>query len=56
MCFTTYVNAVTDVLSRWSMCSMAHEKKDEQELANKVHRLSCLGVCLLDMDDGRVVV
>lgn len=47
---------VENTLSRLYIDSVSHVKKEEQELAKEVHKLSRLGVYLFDTDDGEVVV
>ncbi|WMV29788.1 hypothetical protein MTR67_023173 [Solanum verrucosum] len=38
------------------MGGVAHVKEEKKELAKDVHRLACLGVCLMDISDSRVIV
>ena len=49
-------NVVADALSRLTMGSTAHVEKEKRELANYVHRLSRLGVRLMDSTKGGIVV
>ncbi|WMV41426.1 hypothetical protein MTR67_034811 [Solanum verrucosum] len=49
-------NVVVDALIRLSIGSLAHVLEEKKELAKDVHRLSRLGVCLLDTSDGGVIV
>jgi len=49
-------NGVVDALSRLSMGSTAHVEEGTKELAKDVHRLTRLGVCLLDSSEGGVMV
>ncbi|WMV25598.1 hypothetical protein MTR67_018983 [Solanum verrucosum] len=50
------VNVVADSLSRLSMGSVAHVEDDKKELVWNVHRLSRLGVQLVDSTNGGVMV
>ncbi|WMV38444.1 hypothetical protein MTR67_031829 [Solanum verrucosum] len=49
-------NVVVDALSRLSMDSTSHVEEGKKELAKEVHRLSRLGVRLLDSNKGGVVI
>ena len=49
-------NVVTDALSKFSMGSTTHIEEEKRELAKDVHRLSRLGVRLMDSIEGVVVV
>ena len=49
-------NVVFDALSRFSMGSTSHVKEEKRELAKDVHRLTCLGVTLIDSTEGGIVV
>ncbi|XP_047264618.1 uncharacterized protein LOC124896821 [Capsicum annuum] len=49
-------NVVAVALSRLSIGSVAYLKEEERELAKEVHRLTHLGVRLIDTDDGGIVV
>lgn len=42
------VNVVANALSRFSMGSIAHLEGDKKELAKILHRLSLIGVRLMD--------
>ena len=45
-----------DDLRRFSMGSTAHLEEQKEEQAKEVHRLSCLGVPLIDSTDRRILV
>ena len=47
---------VSNALSRLSMGSISHVKEENRELAIFVHRLSHLGVRLMDSTEGGIVV
>lgn len=49
-------NVVADALSRLSMGSLTHVEKGKRELVKDIQRLASLGVCLLDSNDGEVMV
>ena len=49
-------NVVADALSRMSIGSTAHVESGMKELAKDVHRLSRLGVRLVDSNSGGVLV
>ncbi|KAH0784270.1 hypothetical protein KY290_003868 [Solanum tuberosum] len=49
-------NVVVDALSRLSMGSTAHVEEEKRELAKDVHRLTRLGVRLMDSTEGGVVL
>ena len=42
-------NIVADALSRLSMGSVAYVEEKRKELVKDVHRLACLGVCLMSI-------
>lgn len=50
------VNVVADGLHRLSMGSFAHIKDKKKELVCEVHRLTRLGVLLVDSTEGSVMV
>ncbi|WMV08365.1 hypothetical protein MTR67_001750 [Solanum verrucosum] len=50
------VNVVADALSQLSMGSIAHVGDDKKELVCDVHRLARLCICLVDSNEGSVVV
>ncbi|KAH0675965.1 hypothetical protein KY285_023766 [Solanum tuberosum] len=55
--YGVYVDVFTDHKSlQLSMGSTTHFEEDKKELARDVHRLACLGVCLIDSTEGGVVV
>lgn len=45
-----------DDLRRFSIGSTAHLEEQKEEQAKEVHRLSCLGVPLIDSTDRRILV
>ncbi|XP_049414673.1 uncharacterized protein LOC125877419 [Solanum stenotomum] len=47
-----YANAVADALSRLLMSSVAHIEDGKKELVHDFHRLSHMGVRLVDSEDG----
>ncbi|WMV50442.1 hypothetical protein MTR67_043827 [Solanum verrucosum] len=49
-------NVVADAFSRLSMHSVAHIEDDKKKLVCDVHILSYLGVCMVDLEDGGVIV
>ena len=49
-------NVAADALSRLYMGSVAHVEEEKKELANDVHRLARLGVCVMSISDGGVTV
>lgn len=49
-------NVVADSLSRLSMGSVAYVENDKKELVREVHRLTKLGVRLVDSVEGNVWV
>ncbi|XP_070042798.1 uncharacterized protein [Nicotiana tomentosiformis] len=49
-------NVVADTLSRRSMGSLAHVEAEKRELPRELYQLACLGVWLVDSDDGGVVL
>ncbi|KAH0709554.1 hypothetical protein KY284_010981 [Solanum tuberosum] len=49
-------NVVADALSRLSMSSTTHVEEEKRELAKDVHRLTRLGVRLMDSTEGGIVV
>ncbi|XP_049392021.1 uncharacterized protein LOC125856500 [Solanum stenotomum] len=49
-------NVVTNALSQLSMGSLVHLPCVQQEVVQDVHKLACLGVRLLEAEDGGVVV
>ena len=49
-------NVVDDILRRLSIGSTAHVEEEKRELAKYVHKLSCLGVTLMDSREGGIVV
>ncbi|WMV46653.1 hypothetical protein MTR67_040038 [Solanum verrucosum] len=49
-------NVVADALSRLSMGSTAHVEEENRDLAKDVHRLTRLGVRLMDSTQGGIVV
>nr|XP_009793995.1 PREDICTED: uncharacterized protein LOC104240808 [Nicotiana sylvestris] len=53
---TGKANVVADALSRRSMGRLAHVKADKRPMMKEVHRLSNLGVQLLDSEDSGVVL
>ncbi|KAK6789369.1 hypothetical protein RDI58_013168 [Solanum bulbocastanum] len=53
---TSKANVVADALSSFFMGSTNHFEEDNKELERNVHRLSKLGVRLMDSTEGRVVV
>ena len=50
------MNVVADALSRLSMGSVAHVKKENKELVKDVHKLARLGVLLMSILDNGVTV
>jgi len=49
-------NVVADALSRRSMGSLAHVEPEKRQLAREIHQLACLGVRLVDSEDGGVLL
>ncbi|WMV29614.1 hypothetical protein MTR67_022999 [Solanum verrucosum] len=49
-------NVVVDALGRLSMGSVAHVENGKKELVQDLHRLSRLGVCLVDSNESGVIV
>ncbi|XP_070010749.1 uncharacterized protein [Nicotiana sylvestris] len=49
-------NVVADALSRRSLCILAYVEVEKRELAREIHQLACLGVQLVDSDDGGVAL
>ncbi|XP_070056979.1 uncharacterized protein [Nicotiana tomentosiformis] len=49
-------NIVVDALSRRSMGCLEHVETEKRELARELHQLGCLGVQLVDSNDGGVVL
>lgn len=49
-------NIVVDSLSSLSIVSVSYIENEEKQLVCDVHRLSHLGVHLIDLNDGGVVV
>nr|XP_009758075.1 PREDICTED: uncharacterized protein LOC104210804 [Nicotiana sylvestris] len=49
-------NVVADALSRRSMGSLAHVEADKRTMMKEVHRLTNLGVRLLDSENGGIVL
>ncbi|KAF3636306.1 hypothetical protein FXO38_24273 [Capsicum annuum] len=49
-------NMVADALSRLSMGILSHVEKGKREMVKDIHRLTNLGVRLLDFEDGGAVV
>ncbi|WMV19304.1 hypothetical protein MTR67_012689 [Solanum verrucosum] len=49
-------NVVANALSRLSMGSVTHIEEERKDLSKYVHRLTHLGVGLMDMPDGSVIV
>ncbi|WMV08830.1 hypothetical protein MTR67_002215, partial [Solanum verrucosum] len=49
-------NVVADALSRLSMKIFSHIEDDKKELVREVQRFARFGVCLVDSQDGRVIV
>ncbi|WMV25803.1 hypothetical protein MTR67_019188 [Solanum verrucosum] len=49
-------NVIVDTLSKFSIGRTAHVEEVKKELAKEVHRLACLGVRLLDSNEGGIVV
>ncbi|XP_016571065.1 uncharacterized protein LOC107868977 [Capsicum annuum] len=48
-------NVVVDALRRFSTGSLAHVDAEKRGLAKAIHRLSNLGVCLLNFEDRGIV-
>ncbi|WMV33078.1 hypothetical protein MTR67_026463 [Solanum verrucosum] len=48
-------NVVVGALTKLYMSSVTHVEEENKELAEEVHRLACLGVCLIDTIDGGVI-
>ncbi|XP_070010668.1 uncharacterized protein [Nicotiana sylvestris] len=49
-------NVVADALSRKSMGSLAHLEAHQRSLTREVQQLASLGVCLVDSNEGGVIV
>ena len=49
-------NVVADALSRLSMNSVSNVEDEKKELVRDVHRLTRLGVHLVDSNDGSVTI
>ncbi|WMV37367.1 hypothetical protein MTR67_030752 [Solanum verrucosum] len=49
-------NVVSNALSRLSMSSVAHFEDCKKTLFCYVHRLARLGICLVDSEDGGIIV
>ena len=49
-------NVVADTLSRLSMVSLSHVEEGKKEMVKDIHRLTNLGVQLLNSEDREVVV
>ena len=49
-------NVVVDVISRLTMGSAAYVEEEKNELVKDIHRLACLGVCLMSNSDSDVIV
>jgi len=49
-------NFVVDALICRSMGSLAHVDAEKRELTRELHQLGCLGVRLVDSDDGGVIL
>ena len=49
-------DVVVDAISRLSMGSVAYVEEKRKELVKDVHRLACLGVCLMSISDSGVTV
>ncbi|XP_070039555.1 uncharacterized protein [Nicotiana tomentosiformis] len=54
--FPRKANVVENALSRRSMGSLAHVEAKKRQLAREIHQLACLGVRLVDSDDGGAVL
>ncbi|WMV14241.1 hypothetical protein MTR67_007626 [Solanum verrucosum] len=50
------LNVVVDTLSKQSMGSVAYVEDGKKELVRDVHRFTQLGVCLVDFNEGGVIV
>ncbi|XP_047258298.1 uncharacterized protein LOC124890516 [Capsicum annuum] len=49
-------NVVADALSRLSMGSLSYVDKGKRGLVKDIYRLSTLGVCIVDFEDGGVII
>ncbi|XP_070052677.1 uncharacterized protein [Nicotiana tomentosiformis] len=49
-------NVAADALNHRSMGSLAHVEAEKRQLTREIHQLACLGVRLVDSDDGVVVL
>lgn len=49
-------NIVVNDLNRLSMGSLAHVDDDKQELVKNINHLAYIRVCLIDSEDGEVLL
>ena len=50
------VNMVVDALIRLSIGSITHVEEEKRELSKDIHRISIMGVKLMDSIEGGIVV
>jgi len=49
-------NIVADALSQLSMGSISHIEDSKKEMAQAIHQLATLGICLVDSSEGGICV